>query len=295
MKKWSTLLLACLFALLLTACNSTATPVENTPEENESENTNEGTPESTEEESSVSDLTLEEVFEKAIERQNEISSLTAEVKMDQTITSGGVETAVNSDMVMDMTIDPMTMYAKGASTTVDPTTGEDVKLGYEMYMVEDGFYMYDEMSKAWMLMPIDNYEDMLGQAANQADASQQLEMLQSFVEDFTFEQNDNQFILTLDASGEKFTDFIYEQIASTGVVGSEEEIAAIQINDLSYVLVINKDTFDTEEITMVMDLADPTAEESVIMDTSMVFSNINGIGSIEVPQEVIDTATELTF
>lgn len=295
MKKWSTLLLACLFALLLTACNSTATPVENTTEENDSENTNEGTPESTEEESSVSDLTLEEVFEKAIERQNEITSLSAEVKMDQTIKSGGVETAGNSDMVMDMTIDPMTMYAKGASMTVDPATGEDIKLGYEMYMVEDGFYMYDEMSQAWMLMPIDNYEDMLGQAANQADASQQLEMLQSFVEDFTFEQNDTQFILSLDASGEKFTDFIYDQIASTGVVGSEEEVAAIQINDLSYVLVINKETFDTEEITMVMDLADSEAQESVLMNTSMVFSNINGIDSIEVPQEVIDTATELTF
>ncbi len=194
-------------------------------------------------------------------------------------------------------MDPMAMYAKGTSTMVDPATGEETPMGYEMYMVKDGFFMYDEMSAAWMKLPADNYEQMMGQTANQADASEQLAMLQSFIKDFTFEQNDDQYILTLDASGEKFKDFVLEQVLNTGAVAAEDQavLESVTFNDMSYVIVINKETFDTEEFSMVMDMVETTSGESIVMNTSMTFTNINEIGAIEVPQEVLDTATEVTF
>jgi len=291
MKKWTTLLFVCLFAMILTACNSTATPVakeEDTSKETSGESTKEP---------KVSELTLEEVYKNAMDRQNEIESLTSEVAMEQLITSGGEEIHVKSDMTMDMTIDPIAMYAKGTSTMVDPSTGEELPMGYEMYMVKDGFFMYDEMSAAWMKLPSDNYEEMLGQTAEQADASQQLEMLKSFIEDFKFEQNDDQYILTLDASGEKFNDFVLEQALGTGALSTDDQaiLESIKFNDMSYVIVINKETFDTEEIKMVMELVEENSGESIVMNTFMTFTNINGIGAIQVPQEILDSATEVTF
>ncbi len=285
MKKWTTLLFVCLFALVLTACNSTATPVEK--EENTSKETAE--------EPKISELTLEEVYQNAMDRQNQIKSLTSEVSMEQVITSGDQEITIQSDMTMDMTMNPIAMYAKGISTMADPSTGEETPMGYEMYLVEDGFFMFDEMSATWMKLPNENYEQLMGETAEQADASQQLAMLQSFIEDFTFEQNGAQYILTLDASDEKFNDFVMEQALNSGAIPTEDQaiLESIEFKDMKYVLLINKETFDTEEITMLMEMVESTSGETVVMNTTMGFSNINEINTIEVPQEVLDTAVEL--
>ncbi len=97
MKKWTTLLFVCLFAMILTACNSTATPVEK-EEDTSKETAGETKNEAKEEEPKVSELTLEEVYKKAMDRQNEIESLSSEITMDQVITSGGQEISVKSDM-----------------------------------------------------------------------------------------------------------------------------------------------------------------------------------------------------
>ncbi|CAM5206194.1 Lipoprotein OS=Ureibacillus acetophenoni OX=614649 GN=SAMN05877842_111102 PE=4 SV=1 [Ureibacillus acetophenoni] len=295
MRKWTAFLLTCLFALVLTACNSTATPIEK--EDDTSKETAGETTKDENEEPKVSDLTLEEVYQKAMDRQNEIESLSSEVTMEQLMTIDGQEINVKSDMTMDMTMNPIAMYAIGNSTMFDPTIGEEVPMGYEMYMVEDGFFIYDEMSDTWMKLPADSYEQMMGQTANQADASQQLAMLQSFIEDFTFEQNDDQYILTLDASGEKFNDFVLEQALGTGAVSTEDQavLESIKFNDMKYVLFISKETFDTEEITMNMEMTETTSGETVVMNTSMVFTNINGIDAIEVPQDIIDNAIEQSF
>lgn len=298
MKKWTALLLTCLFALVLTACNSTATPIEkDTSNATTGETSKEENEEAKDEDTKVSELTLEEVYQNAMDRQNEIESLSSEVTMEQLMTIEGQEINVKSDMTMDMTMNPIAMYAKGTSTMFDPTVGEEVPMGYEMYMVEDGFFIYDEMSATWMKLPADNYEQMMGQTANQADASQQLAMLQSFIEDFTFEQSDNHYILTLDASGEKFNDFVLQQALGTGAISTEDQavLESIKFNDMSYVLVINKETFDTEEITMNMEMLETTSGETVMMNTTMAFSNINEINAIEVPQEIIDNAIEQKF
>ncbi|MFY3791162.1 DUF6612 family protein [Ureibacillus sp. MALMAid1270] len=295
MRKWTAFLLTCLFALVLTACNSTATPIEK--EEDTSKETAGETTKDENEEPKVSNLTLEEVYQKAMDRQNEIESLSSEVTMEQLMTIDGQEINVKSDMTIDMTMNPIAMYAIGNSTMFDPTIGEEVPMGYEMYMVEDGFFIYDEMSDTWMKLPADSYEQMMGQTANQADASQQLAMLQSFIEDFTFEQNNDQYILTLDASGEKFNDFVLEQALGTGAVSTEDQavLESIKFNDMKYVLFINKETFDTEEITMNMEMTETASGETVVMNTSMVFTNINGIDAIEVPQDIIDNAIEQSF
>lgn len=39
-----------------------------------------------------------------------------------------------------------------------------------------------------------------------------IEKLKKFVEDFKFQQDDNSYILLLNASGDKFTDFLKETI-----------------------------------------------------------------------------------
>lgn len=100
MKKWITVFMASLFILILAACSDTAEP---TPETDK-----------------VTELTLEEVYNKSIERQQELTSVSADLKVDQDMTLNvngeSIEVSAKSDMKMDMVNDPLSMYLNGTTT-----------------------------------------------------------------------------------------------------------------------------------------------------------------------------------
>lgn len=297
MKKWATILSASLLALVLTACNSTAEPVQET----EGNETTEATTKTTE----LSELTLEEVYENAIKRQNEMKSVSADMKLDQTITFGSgeesYEMGTKSDMKMDMVVNPLAMYMDGSMTMADPESGEDMVMDMEMYMNENGMYMHESQTQQWMKLPMDNFDAIMGQTANQANAGEQLKELKSFINDFKFEQTEDAYILTLNATGEKFNEYILEQMQVYEMVGTTEEnqqlFENLNYEKVNYVITINKETFDITEMDMVIDMTMNIEGESMgmAMDTNIVFSNFDGVEEITVPQEVIDQAVEVNY
>ncbi len=285
MKKWITPFFASMLVIILAACNDTAEP--------QAGSTND------------SQLTLEEVYQKALDRQNELESVSAIVKMDQAMTYGAGEESLEikskSDMTMDMITEPLTMYMKGTMGMADSEAEEDSMIDLEMYMTKEGLFMQDSLSNQWTKMPADDFDAIMGQAASQVNAAEQLEQMKSFVSDFKFEQTDSTYVLTLNASSEKFNEFMLEQLnvnEMVGITGDEQQLLQnTKFEKVDYEIIIDKETFNISEMVMYVDFTMDIEGNSIktVSDTAITFENFNGVDAISIPQEVIDKAVEIEY
>jgi hypothetical protein len=260
--------------LTIAACGDTATPTSGVKDE--------------------SNLTLQEVYNKAIERQQSLKSVHAKLEMDQvtelTMEGQTMQITSSSNLTMDLTQDPLSLYTNG---TMDMNMGEEkLSMPLEMYMTEqDGFFFYNGDTKQWLKLPENQQELLLQQTGAQADASEQLEQLKPFIEDFTFKQDNDSYLLTLVIEGEKFKEFILSQMNnSLGDMSEvdEEVLSNMSFEDSKYEIVIGKDTFDTKEIdldlTIVLDIEGQTTK--VESDTKVEYSKFDEVKQISIPEEV---------
>lgn len=280
MKKWlyRASLPAAIF--VLAACSSTGEPTDGTVD--------------------TSDLTLEEVYNKAIERQTELKSVTANVTANQNILfdvdGETMEILSKTEMKMDTQMEPLAFFADG--TIAMESNGESMDMPLQMYMTAaDGFFVQDGSTETWMKLPAEMTDEMLAQIGTQGDASQQLTQLKKYISDFTFEQSNTEYILTLNADGEKFNDLILANAGSAleGLSMDEQQmLETMSFEDAVYTLTIDKETFETTKVDMdfVMKMAMEGQVSTIDTTSSSVFSNFNAVEPISVPKEVIEQAVD---
>ncbi|MFJ7731454.1 DUF6612 family protein [Lysinibacillus sp. NPDC097231] len=269
-------------ALTLAACNSSATPTKDTTK--------------------TSSLTLEQVYDKAINRQADIKSMSANMDMSQVtkVQSGeeSMEFAVDSKMEMDVIIDPLAMHLSG-TMTMPNMSGQDankMEMPIDMYMKQDqGFFMKDITTDSWLKLSSEEFDAILDQTASSADAKEQLQQLKKFIEDFKFEQTDDAYVLTLEAKGGRFKELINSEVTkSMQELGLQENpLDNLTIDKVNYVLYIDKETFDTKKMDMNMDLKMNVEGDELSMKTNSVvtYTEFNHLKTIDIPQEIIDNAT----
>lgn len=118
--------------------------------------------------------------------------------------------------------------------------------------------------------------------------------LKSFIDDFSFEQTDDEYVLTLDAEGDKFKALIDEEIEKSmqGMELGENPLDGLTIDQINYVLYIDKDTFDTNKMDMNFDLKMNVEGNEMVMNTKSVitYTEFDHLKTIDIPQEVIDNA-----
>ncbi|WP_155591807.1 DUF6612 family protein [Lysinibacillus cavernae] len=281
MKKIFKVLAVGTLALTLAACNSSATPTKDTTK--------------------TSKLTLEQVYDKAVDRQADIKSASANMDMTQVTKVGSGEEAmefsINSKMEMDILVDPLAMHLSGSMTMPDMMSeGEETTdMPIEMYMKKDaGLFMKDMTTDSWLKLPDENFDAILDQTAASADAKEQLEQLKKFIGDFSFEQTDDEYVLTLEAKGDKFKELIDSEITkSMQDMGLEENpLDQLQIEKINYVLHIDKETFDTNKMDMNFDLKMAVEGDELLMNTKSVvtYTDFNHLKTIDIPQNIIDNA-----
>lgn len=281
MKKIFKVLAVGTLALTLAACNSSATPTKDT--------------------TNKSKLTLEQVYDKAVNRQADIQSASAKMDMTQVTKVGSGEEAmefsIDSKMEMDIIVDPLAMHLSGSMTMPDMMNEGDktMDMPIEMYMKKDaGLFMKDSTTDSWLKLPDDNFDAILDQTAASADAKEQLEQLKKFIKDFTFEQTDDEYVLTLDAKGDKFKELIDSEInKSMQEMGLEENpMDQLSIEKINYVLHIDKETFDTNKMDMNFDLKMAVEGDELLMNTKSVvtYTEFNHLKTIDIPQSIIDNA-----
>ncbi len=281
MKKIFKVLAVGTLALTLAACNSSATPTKDTTEK--------------------SKLTLEQVYDKAVDRQADIKSASANMDMTQVTKVGAGEEAmefsINSKMEMDIIVDPLAMHLSGSMSMPDMMSEgqETTDMPIEMYMKKDaGLFMKDVTTDSWLKLPNENFDAILDQTAASADAKEQLEQLKKFIKDFTFEQTDKEYVLTLEAKGDKFKELIDSEInKSMQDMGLEENpMDQLTIEKINYVLHIDKKTFDTNKMDMNFDLKMAVEGDELLMNTKSVvtYTDFNHLKTIDIPQNIVDNA-----
>ncbi|MBD8035990.1 hypothetical protein H9635_04500 [Solibacillus sp. A46] len=279
MKKRYYLAMSALSIAVVAGCGDTAEPVDGTKDE--------------------ASLTLQQVFEKAMERQQNLKSVHAETNMDQVtnlmMDGETMQMTSTSNLAMDITQNPLAMYTNG-NIEMD-MSGEKFDMPMEMYMTEeDGFYMLNGETNEWIKLPDEQYEQIMAQAGAQANATDQLEQLQQFIDEFTFEQDDENYLLTLNIQGDEFKQFILSQMgASLGesMEMSNDILENMSFEDSQYNIVVAKDTFDTKEIDLDLKIITNIEgqETTIENDVNVVYSKFDEVDTIKIPDEVIKEAT----
>lgn len=281
MKKWTALLSVVTLSLGLAACNETATPVQE------------------KEVTETSKLTLQEVYDKSMKASKELKSVKGSIDMKQTMNIPSEEMTLDIQSVMDMEyiIEPMQMHQKGTTTMMGVgESGESQETEMETYITEDAMYMYEGTTAQWMKFPQEMVDQMLS-TTKQTDPATQLQPLQEYLEQVEFEQDDENYILTLEGSGEEFTSLVQDQVdeALQSLTTEENVNLDFAIHSIEYLVHIDKKSFQTNKLDMIIDM-DMTIEGETVnmqLNAKTNFSNFNEIDEIVVPQEIIDGATEL--
>lgn len=285
MKSWIKGMAAGVLVLGLAACNAPAEPKTDTETGKKAELEN------------PSELTAQEVFDKATAASVGLTSMHATINIDQLLEFSSQDLIVNGKIKtdMDMIIDPIAMYQK-----LDVDMGEQGAISTEIYKTEDGFFVNEEGSGQWIKMPSELDEELLAELGS-TDPTLDMNMFKEFVEDFRFEQTDDEYILKLSASGEKFSKLFEDMIMANlpaGVdasAGPAELMKNIEVEIMDFEIFIDKKTFNTTAFNMMMDMTLPYEGEEthVVQKADIKLSKINEIDKIEIPQEVLDNALDI--
>ena len=279
MKKWTALLSVATLSLGLAACNETATPVEE------------------KEVTETSKLTLQEVYDKSMKASEELKSVKGSIDMKQTMNIEEMTFDIKSVMDMEYIIEPMQMHQKGTTTMMGVGDGgESQETEMETYMMEDAMYVYESATAQWKKFPQEMVDQMMS-TTKQTDPATQLQPLQEYLEKVEFEQDDENYILTLEGSGEEFTSLVQDQVdeALQSLTTEENVNLDFTIHSVDYLVHIDKESFQTNKLDMVIDMDMSMDGETINMnmDAKTNFSKFNEIDEIVVPKEVIDSATEI--
>ncbi len=245
-----------------------------------------------------SKLTAQEVYEKAMAVSEEQKSMHAQMAIDQVIKVPSQELEMDNKikMDMDMVIEPLSIYQK-----MNMDMGEQGKMDMEMYMTDAGFFMSNPESEGWIKLPNDMYEVMVGQMASGVNPSLDMNMFKEFAKDFKFEQTEDEYVLTLSASGEKFSK-LFKKVATENMpAGLEvdeqqaEVLENMEVKSLDYEIFIDKKTFYTNAFNMKLDMTMKVEGEEMHIDQKVKadISKINEIKTIKIPQEVVDNAVDI--
>lgn len=274
---------------MLAACTQTAEPVadkDSTKGTNEEQSATEN-----------SELTLEEVLNKSVEASESLKSFSMSMEMAQEMASDLEEDTIKieSSVNMDIVTEPMAYY-QNMSMTME---GSEEAVEMESYFsTKDGLFLYDAAGQTWMKFPSEMSDQLIQLSDQQTNPAEELKKLQEFVDDFKFEQDDANFILSLNASGEKFNSFIKE-IALQGLppelAANTELMENMVINELQYTFVLDKTTFYPTklDIKMNMDMTTDGQTINIIQNMNGEYTKYNELTEINIPEDVLKTAVEM--
>lgn len=275
-------MMAGLLVLFLAACGDVAEEPAETTADTKEEN--------------KSELTLEEVFTKAQEVAENINSSHTKMDIAQEFSAPGTEDTIEStiQLEMDMIEEPLAMYQQ---MTMD--MGDFGTMKTEIYYTDQGFYMKNPEDDSWMKLPSDDLGDLQEMINSGAEGNIDYASLEKYIEDFKFEQDDNQYILKLKVSGDGFNDLVKEELASTGMLDELGEEAMdgledMKLHQLEYEIFVAKDTFETTDFNLVMDMEFSVEGETmrIKQDVKAHITEMNEIEEITIPEEVIENAVE---
>lgn len=289
LKRSVSILGSILFILFLTACNEKAAPVtEDVNESVKAEETKNG----------EAELTAKEVYKKMVEASSEVKSLGVKLDIKQEMTSQADGSAITTETKTDSKViqEPLSLYQQIEVNYNNPAIGEQ-KGKIEQYLIDEGFYMYDAERKVWGKYNA-NYEEVakqlnLQKGTNQLDS---LKDLESFAEDFSFEKEANQYILTLSGNDDNMNEFVKKSFP-TNWPELEQAMKSMSIHGVEYEIIIDKTTFLPSVMNVDMNIDIVTNGNTIRLEQSIDSSyyDYNEIDDIVLPKEALDNPEEVNL
>ncbi|MGD6833045.1 DUF6612 family protein [Sutcliffiella halmapala] len=296
LKMW---LAGILSVMMLAACGNSTTG--NGEQNNASSNNKEvnGVTEAEEQDNTENEsLTADQVLQKSIAAMSSLKSYSMEMASEQEITMEGEE-PINmvTSTKTDMTLDPVSMYQVNSMEDAESMM-EGMET--ESYFTADGFFILDQMAGKWFKMPDEFTSELNSLSDMQTNPAQQLEMLKGYSDEMKLSEEGDVYILNFSGSGEQYNEMIsmFGSMMGEEMGGMMEEMMSMMsINQLDYELHIDKETFYQMNIVMMMDMEMDIEGENItsIQNMNSTLSNFDEVGDITVPQEVLDSAEEMSL
>lgn len=235
------------------------------------------------------------ILEESNKAMMELESYSSETMMEQTVTDpmmeGGSFTTTTHSME-DVIMNPFSMK-QTATTSMD---GEETTL--DSYWTEDGFYQQD-VDGSWIKMD-ETFTGDINELIAMSQSGAQMEQTAALGEDMSVEDTGDSYVLTYEGEGDELLESAEEMLTS---IMPEEETGTmaaaifedITVNDLQYVMTVDKETHYMTETTMDLDMDLSIEEQSmnIVQSLDMTVSNFNGVDEIVVPEDVVNNAVPM--
>ncbi|WP_347862517.1 DUF6612 family protein [Salimicrobium sp. PL1-032A] len=245
-----------------------------------------------------------EIFQQAQKASESLESVAMEMDISQEITTEGeTEGMFGGNMTMDITssgemqMDPLVLHQtvnmESSMEGMEDMPGQEM----EQYVTEDAMYMTNPMNGEWMKAP-ESMQEQLGQmmSAEQQTPGSQLDMFKEYVSDFSLEESESSYTMSISATGEEMEALMQKIMEETSAdMMGEEMLEQTTINSADITFTLAKETYYPETVDMKMDM---TMEQqgqtmTVVQDSKIDYSKHNEISGLNVPEDVINNAESM--
>jgi uncharacterized protein DUF6612 len=228
-------------------------------------------------------VTTEEILKDTITKSKDLKSVQVNAINEQTVKMNSEqETTTSSILALSINYEQPAVYQELEYKNNKKET---------MYITKNDLYALRNNAQ-WIKVEeydVENFMKTIKELSNNV-----LEIFVEYTDDVELLKEDNQYILKLDGSGDKFMDIFKEQLTKTMPVGSNfDKLSEIlKINSSTYEYVIDKKTGLIQKTIIDMDYELTILNNTMnfIQKTTSEFSNHNKVPKIIVPQEIIDSA-----
>ncbi|MCF3944225.1 DUF4367 domain-containing protein [Oceanobacillus alkalisoli] len=223
-------------------------------------------------------LNVSEVLEQAIQANADLESYSTDMKIDTEV----MEMEMTIEGSADITHNPDTLY-------LDMAMGmAGISMDIETYVVGEEVYM--SMFGEWLIMDdeemgLDNFDQL-----NQ----EELDKLESFVDQFEMTEEDEVYVLRLAGEGEEFEKLIEPYLDATmgdlamDVSLEEEDFSDLSISNFETEMKVDKETMLVQSQTVQAEFE--MDGEAYQVNAEVTMSNMNEVEPIEIPEEVKESA-----
>ncbi|PYZ93904.1 hypothetical protein CR194_12275 [Salipaludibacillus keqinensis] len=246
-------------------------------------------------------MSVEEILNESISAMESLESYSMTMDMQQVMNVGDEEgMSINSSSTTSLFLDPIAMKQTTEMNMGDMGLGEEAVMEYLTYFTEeDGFFVEDPTTGDWIKLPESFMDEILAMSDAQMSPEDQLKPFKEYISDLSIETTDDSYLITLTGEGIDMDEFMAE-MNGMGMENMDpmmsEMMGDIDVEALNYEITIDKESFyqteSTIEMTMNMDMMGESMTTEQTVD--MVLTDFNEVDPIEVPQDVLDNAKEMS-
>lgn len=255
---------------------------------------------------SSGDKEVNEIYNKALEAAEEMNSAEVDIEMKQEMSVPQEEDAMVMESQMSGAIitEPLAMHQKGTtSISMGEEMDEPMEMEQELYFVDNEIYSYDSITEEWLKMD-DSTIPMDFINTEQMDTSDQLNMFKDYVDNLKYEETDEAYIFQFSPNQEEVKTLAEDLLEGimpeelTSQLGEEvtDVLENTEMNHLEVEMFIRKDSYQIEKYHVDMDMTMSLEGEEINIKQNMstVYHNINTIDHIEIPEEIKESAKEVS-